>query len=357
MDSLWRTVRAGETDWKAPRGGEHILAKYSGATGLTVVQVTPHDEILAGLRKTQISLLGVICIILAILMILIRIFSDSITSPIHKLVSVMRVIEQKDFSARADEDRGDEFGVLSHAFNSMVSLIRTLIEEDYRKKLLLREAQYRYLQAQIKPHFIYNTLDSINWMANKNGMKDISQMAFSLGRLLRRSIAVERGVTTLREEIDSLRDYITIQKVRFGDRLQVRLDDIPADLGDCLVPEMLLQPLVENSIVHGVEKTSAAGLVSVRVRQSGNDLEIFVEDDGCGMSEEQIEQVMTGTWAKDMNDDKSISGGLGVGIYNVHQRIQMHFGAEYGITIKSGVKDGTTVKLLLRLHMPPGEEV
>jgi len=317
--------------------GYFIVGRRSVYLGWDFYQCTPRGELMADVLRMQLVVLGTLILMLAALIVIMMYFAHYMTEPVKNLASLMHSLEQEDFTVRADVVRNDEFGELGRVFNSMAGKLRYLIEEVYQGKLITREAEYKYLRAQINPHFLCNTLDSINWMAQMGGMTDISKMVVALGRLMRRSISDTGEVHTLREELESLRDYLTIQGMRFGERLRYEIA-VPDGLLGYIVPKMVLQPLVENAIIHGIEKKLAGGCVSVSAHENSGTLELRVKDDGIGIPGEKAEQVLA---RGVMRDEK----GHGVGISNVNMRVKMLFGNEYGISIQSEPDAGTEMIL------------
>lgn len=305
-----------------------------------ICMVTPVAQALADITNLRLIIISSLFFILALLLVSIRLFSNYFTEPVNKLIPLMHRVEQEDFTVYASETREDEYGELMRVFNKMIQKIHYLIEEVYKGKLIMRETEYKYLRAQINPHFLYNTLDSINWLAQLGGMKDVGKMSVALGRLMRRSISSTEDVVPLRDELNALEDYMTIQRMRYGEKL-VDTVEVPADCLDCLIPQMTLQPLVENALVHGIEKRAGVGHIRIYTRSTEELFELCVEDDGIGASGERIRNVM------DTNASDTIGSHSGVGINNVNKRLQMLFGEKYGLRIESEVGIGTTVFMRL----------
>ena len=333
--AIFKSVKEG-ADWAEIIGGYNIMAEKSDYTGWYVVQATPNSEIISNVNRTQIVLFGIIFIILAILLTILKIFTNTMISPIRQLMGEMEKIKKENFDIHADDSREDEFGELAVNFNHMVKKIKNLIEEDYRKKLVLQDAEYKYLRAQINPHFIYNTLDSINWMAMEAGQRNISKIAVALGRLLRRSISEKKGVIFLGDELESLKDYIVIQKMRYGSRLNADIN-IPEEYLCCAIPKSTLQPIVENALVHGIDFKPESGHIEISATEEEGVLILCIKDDGIGMSAEKISQVLDG------NAEEESREHAGIGIKNVDKRIKLLFGEEYGIEIKSITGIGTDI--------------
>ncbi len=322
----------------------NYISKKSDYTSWTIVQATPYKEIMSSVNKTRYIIFGIILIALAIILFIVRIYTNSMVKPIKQLMGEMEKVKKEDFDVYADDCRGDEFGELAQDFNLMVKKIRILIEEDYKKKLILQDAEYKYLRAQINPHFIYNTLDSINWLAINVGQKEISRITIALGRLLRRSISGKQNVIRLGDELEGINDYITIQKLRYGERLNFEAN-VPADYISCVIPRSTLQPIIENALVHGLNNKSGSGRIEVSARHVENTLELIIKDDGIGMTSERINQVME----EDIEED--VEGHTGVGLKNVHNRIKLLFGEAYGIQLESIIDKGTIITIRVPLKL------
>lgn len=321
----------------------------SNYTQWTYISILPYQLIFY-----QISILkGIILLsfvfILGITSYLGAKFANSLTKPIEKLSNQMQVVQSGNFSIdKKDEkayNRTDEIGNLEKNFITMVDKINNLIYENYTRQLLIKNAELTALRANINPHFLYNTLESINWLAKTNKQTEISQMVESLGRLLRNAISQKDHLATLSEEIGLLNDYITIQRMRFGDRLNFRLD-IPKKWHNYRIPRLSLQPIVENSITYGLEKMADVCKISVTAREDGDNLLIIVEDNGPGITVENLERLRR--WQHEPN-------GLGVGLKNIDDRLKIIYGNQYGLEIMSDYGVGTTV--ILRLPLPEGKYV
>ncbi|UJF34995.1 sensor histidine kinase [Paenibacillus hexagrammi] len=211
--------------------------------------------------------------------------------------------------------------------------IQELIKENYTKQLVIRETEFRSLQAQINPHFLYNTLESINWISKMNGQKQVSQMVEALGHLLRSSISMKQDLITIGAELDLVQHYITIQKVRFEERLDFHMQ-VPGEFRSGLIPKLTLQPLLENAIKYALEEMLDPCLISIAAREDGSRLDIMVEDNGPGIDIEYLDQIMKG---------ERQSKGTGVGLKNIDERIRIAFGDDCGVRIENKAEGGTRV--------------
>ncbi|MCI3924645.1 sensor histidine kinase [Paenibacillus sp. TRM 82003] len=268
-------------------------------------------------------------------------FARNVTGPIESLNAKMKNVQKGNFLV-ADEpsERSfpmDEAGQLHRNFRIMLQRIDELITENYRKQLAIKDSEFKALQSQINPHFLYNTLESINWSAKASGQQDISNMVESLGYLLRSAINHKDPLIPLREEMSIVQHYLTIQKVRFEERLDFETD-IPPELGRYIIPKLSLQPIVENAIHYGLERMIEPCRIRVRARLDGDQLELTVDDNGPGMDAKTME-----LWRR----GELRTRGAGVGLRNIDERIRLMFGEEYGLTLHSEPKTGTRVTVRL----------
>lgn len=321
----------------------------SNYTQWTYISILPYQLVFY-----QISILkGIILLSFLFIFIITSIlgikFANNLTKPIEKLSNQMQIVQNGNFIIDQREEvassRTDEISNLEKDFVIMVDKINNLIYENYTKQLLIKNAELTALRANINPHFLYNTLESINWLAKTNKQPEISQMVESLGRLLRNAISQRDHLAMLSEEISLLKDYITIQTMRFGSRLNFHLDIAEKWYKFC-IPRLSLQPIVENSITYGLEKMADVCRISVTAREDGDNLLIIVEDNGPGIAAEDLERLRR--WQYEPN-------GLGVGLKNIDDRLKIIYGEQYGLEIMSDYGVGTTV--ILKLPLPEGEYV
>ena len=213
-----------------------------------------------------------------------------------------------------------------------------LMEQSEKEQKAKRRYELKVLQSQINPHFLYNTLDSIIWMAEWGKNQEVVKMTSSLARLLRRSISNEQEVVTIEEEIDYTEAYLTIQKMRYQDKLEYEIEAEP-DIRKEETVKLVLQPVVENAIYHGIKYKEGKGLIQIRGFREGGDIILQVEDDGRGMDQDTLEHI----FEKHVRDTKS----NGVGLQNVHERIRLYYGAAYGLSFESEPGKGTVVTIRL----------
>lgn len=312
----------------------YTTAKYTGFVYFNIIPYQNIFRIVAVMKN--VVLLSMLAFTLLAMMMSFKL-AENLTKPLERLISKMKLVQNGAFELvdeeKLKENRMDEIGQLEKNFYIMIKKINTLIKEDHAKQIAIKDAQYKTLQAQINPHFLYNTLDSINWMAKLNQQHEISRMVEALGYLLRSSISKKEPMVLVEEELKILDSYITIQKMRYGERLKFEVDVAP-DYFDYYVPKLSFQPIVENSINHALENMLGTCVVRLEARIDGDQVKFYIHDNGPGISEELLSKINRGEYEPK---------GTGIGLKNIDERIKMTFGKEYGIKIESQLGKGTTV--------------
>jgi Predicted signal transduction protein with a C-terminal ATPase domain len=264
--------------------------------------------------------------------------SAKISQPIKKLEKSMKLVEQGIFDINIDVKGEAEVAQLSKTFNLMVSRIRQLMDQIVYEQEAKRKSEIDALQAQINPHFLYNTLDSIVWMAENGKSQDVITMVTSLARLFRISISRGKNIITVNEELEHAKNYLIIQKIRFKNKFRYEIEAQEEAL-KYKTPKLILQPIIENSIYHGIEYMVDEGFIKISVSLTDGKLLYVVEDNGLGIDKEKLCNLL--------EQESSRGKGSGVGVKNVHRRIQLYYGQEYGLEIESEVESGTKVKIWL----------
>ncbi len=278
--------------------------------------------------------------------------SHGISRPIHRLMAFMHRAESGDLKTRYWGDTMDEVGMLGRSYNSMLTKIGDLLQLTERQEKQKREAELRILQAQIKPHFLYNTLNTIDWMARKQGAADVSEMVQALSQLFRIGLSKGNEFIPLAEEFDHVRSYLQIQKLRYQEKLKYSLDLDP-DIAHVSVLKVILQPIVENAIYHGIKERRGPGTITVRGARRGKLIELSVSDDGVGM-DEQVLALMRDKLDNPMAPQAETVDS-GYGLSNVQARLKLTYGtADCGIRIDSAKDAGTTVTLTFPIHEEEG---
>jgi two-component system, sensor histidine kinase YesM len=282
--------------------------------------------------------------------IMVLLISNNITKPLGILKSKMKMITKRDFDVKFESRYNDEVGELGAAFNFMTDEIKELIaklnnsiselkeEKDKLKseQLLKRKAELKALQSQINPHFLYNTLDSINWMANDIGAAQISNITTSLSNLFRTALSKGHEIVTIKDEISNITSYLTIQKIRYAKKLDFNIE-INKEILNLYTTKLILQPLIENAIYHGIKDKDGSGFIAVNGQLKENSVEFTVIDDGLGINAMKLKLINKRLKDRFLGDTESY------GIYNVNERIKLNFGDEYGLYFDSEYENGTKV--------------
>ena len=275
-------------------------------------------------------------------LILHGIFDHMINVPVHKLQDRMKSIAEGNFSRDISVEWEHELGDIGRSVNTLAEDVQSLMNQRIKDENEKREYEYKMLQSQINPHFLYNTLNSIKWMAAIQHAPGIAEMTTALSRLLKNIAKGTEKNVPLSTEIDLLNDYFTIQKYRYGGTISLsyKIDDESALT--CMIPRFSLQPIVENAIFHGIEPKGTPGTILVHIFQNENAvLQIDITDDGVGMTDEQTRQLLSEKRNTKADFFKEI------GISNVHKRLQFEFGPDYGLQVHSRLSEFTTVSILL----------
>ena len=315
----------------------------SDVTGWTVVGSSDVSALLQNTRRSQRVYLIITLILVIVALVVSGILAASITRPVQRLKDSMAKVQEGDFSGgKLQADPGTEIGSLTESFNVMTERIQDLMAQNRIEQEEKRKSELRALQSQINPHFLYNTLDSIIWMAESKKSDEVVLMTSSLARLLRQSITSEDELVTVSSELEHARSYLTIQQMRYKDKLSYTIDAQP-DILTVRIIRLILQPLIENSIYHGIKYKETPGHIAIRAYAEKGQLILEIRDDGIGMDEEALKHIF--------ERHKVNYQSNGVGVYNVQQRIQLYYGPEYGIRYQSSPGKGT----LARIQLPTME--
>lgn len=286
-------------------------------------------------------------ITLLILSLLSLFMSLDIIEPINKLVAAMRHMKQDKVHDAIPVDRQDELGYLSECFNDMSEEIDILLNQVYKEQLTRKEAELKTLQAQINPHFLFNTLESINWQARLNEVPEISEMVTALSELMEAGIGKGGPKVSLREELAFVDSYILIMKNRYGDRLTFE-KAVDKTVLNRKVPKLMLQPILENAIYHGIDKNRKNGEIKLSVSRVDKDIEIVVTDNGKGMTLDALNHLNDELLNnEDSYLERTSGNAAGIGLRNVNRRLKLFYGSEYGVTVDS--EEGIFTKVVIRL--------
>ncbi len=337
-------------------GSTLVAASKLDKIDWTIVSTTPSQDLNVELTQTKRYLLIVVTILIIVSALIALIVSRTISSPLARLVRQMKQVENGNFRGMVNVTSYEEINGLVASFNHMVRRVEELIERVKLSSVSEKNAELHALQSQVNPHFLYNTLDMIYWMLDEKGNDRLGEVVLSLSQMFRYSSHWEgKAEVMLREEVEQIRHYLTIIQMRLEDRLtvEIRIDERWMDL---IVPKMLLQPVIENAVKHGLEANRGQGLLVVEAVPDEQYLNIHVSDNGAGMTAETLYNLHRSLLVpeNEPQDEAAVAarGRQGIGMQNVHQRLKYMFGDEYGIGIESKPGEGTRVTL--RLPLPEG---
>ena len=309
-----------------------------------IVAVSFVDELIEGrLKDCLILLAGLLLIVLAATIVSSVVLSRYISRPIHSLNKAMGEFEANAEGFSYEPVYGSlEVTSLSNAFGHLVIRIQELMNQVRNEEIVLRKTELRALQAQINPHFLYNTLDSIAWMCEEGRTKDAVEMVNALARLFRISISKGHELIPVEKEVEHAKSYLQIQKFRYKNQFQYSFD-VQESCLHYYCNKITLQPIIENAIYHGLNRMIDEGFIEIKIFEDGGDVVFTVEDNGVGMTKEQCESIL----------HKEVKGQTGgIGIKNVNDRVKIYFGEQYGMKIESELDEGTKVSI----RMPKLEE-
>ncbi|WP_168120594.1 sensor histidine kinase [Paenibacillus sp. HB172176] len=330
------------------------LIPSSSKNGLHIVSVFSIDSIVGGANR--ISLLGLMIMLISVVIawILIYFTSSIIAKRMLVLHKDMNKVAMGDLNVISNISGNDEIGLLSRQFNHMVVSIRNLMDEvaeseNQKSQLLLRqrEIKLKMMASQINPHFLFNALESIRMKAHLKGEKEISVVVRMLGKMIRQNLEVGTGLIKLKAELEVVRCYLEIQKFRYGnDRLSFEMIvDESCEMVD--IPPLIIQPLVENAVVHGLDHVEQGGKITIRVQDEGEKVSIAVADNGSGIEPERMSEI------RQALDDMEEESEYRIGLRNVHQRLIMIYGEDCGLRLHSEPDKGT----MISLDIPRGGQV
>ncbi len=278
--------------------------------------------------------IGVLIVVLSIYI------SKSISSPVKELNRITNQVAKGDLSVRSNLQVGAELGELSESMNLMIDKINELLEQVTNEQIRLRKAEFELLQSQINPHFLYNTLDTIVWLAEAGEEKEVVSMVENLSDFFRISLSKGNDVISIRDEIQHVRSYLEIQQVRYRDILTFDID-VSEDMMDMRIPKISVQPLVENALYHGIKNKRGVGKIEIKGEKKFDKIIISVKDNGIGMTKEDLERVRNGM-VFGQSEDNNVFG-----LYNVNERIRLKFGEKSGVSIESEYNVGTVAEIVL----------
>ena len=324
-----------EGEWR------EVSVKSVGYTGWKLLSVTPEKGL--PLNNLKIQLFGVFVIgaFLLVLILTNNFISSRITTPIQKLEKSVNAIEGGDLDTEVYQGGSYEIRHLGRSIGEMAKRIKTLMEDIVAEHESKRKSEFDILQSQINPHFLYNTLDIIVWMIENEQKQDAVRIVTALARFFRISLSKGKSIITVRDELEHVRNYLMIQQTRFKNKFVYTID-AEDDVMELVSLKLMLQPLVENAIYHGMEFMDGDGEICVKVYREDAELWFRISDNGLGMTEEQTRSLL------DEQNHISSKRGSGIGVKNVNERIRLYFGESYGLAIWSEPDEGTVITI----HLP-----
>jgi sensor histidine kinase YesM len=328
-----------------PRAGFQAVFRRNAEIGWGILAAVPEAE----LYREQTVFWEITAAVVALVLIVLafyasRVLVSHIDAPVARLVEGMRQAQRGDFSHEIRHARRDEFGYLFSCYNEMMSRTRRLIRELYEEQLSRKENELKVLQSQINPHFLYNTLDTINWLARANQASDISRIVLSLSTLYRSSFNRGRECIEISDMLRGMESYLFIEKFRYQNLSGYSLD-VEEGARGWLVLNLILQPVVENAVIHGIGDLDRPGAIRIGCARVDHRLRISVQDDGEGMDADKLAR---------LRESLDASGAEDSGLRNVQRRIRLFYGEEYGLSLSSAPGQGTTVDIVVPVFSPVG---
>lgn len=335
------TESSGSFQYKSARETELVSYYKIKSTGWELVQITPYNSLMKEVHKLRNLYISVSLLFIIVLVIVSLFISTSIANPLHQLSMLMKEVPKGNFAVRMKVNGKSEVAQLGNSFNTMVIDMQDLINELHMMHEAREKLRLETLQAQINPHFLFNTLNSIKWMAAVNGDTEVSKMLAALGILLEESVGKVKEMIPLEEELKCLENYVILQKMRFGDKFEMEMR-IPDELLGYKVPSLILQPIVENSIIHAFEDMDSGGIIVISGKIEAEKFMIEVWDNGKGMDQDKAEGLLK-------CDNKKAGRWNNIGVKNVNDRLRLHYGQGYGLQIESTEGKGTKISLYMLL--------
>lgn len=317
-----------------------VTVRTVGYTGWKIVNVTPAKEFYMSFNQMRFFTVIIVALTIFLIFFANLFVSYLIGNPIKKLDDSVKDLEYGKLDLNIFIGGSYEIQHLGKTITSVVLQMHQLMDEIVKEQEKKRKSEFDSLQAQINPHFLYNTLDSIVWMVESEQYQEAISMVTALANLFRISLSKGKNIITIREEMEHAQNYLYIQKIRYKNRFQIKIDISP-EIIECSTIKLIVQPLLENAIYHGVEFMDGDGEITIKGYLKNNDIYIDVSDNGLGMPEESVDFIL-------VDDTRIHKRGSGIGLSNVHQRIQLYFGKEYGLEIDSVLDEGTTI----HIHLP-----
>ena len=308
-----------------------------------MVTVLPSPPLIHASNRLMIQIALIYAVFLVLALIIANVLAHSITGRLSSVIRQMQTVRHGPPTPMDSPSAHDEIGDLIDTYNYMTRKMDELMKTQAKAAEDLRIAEFNSLQAQINPHFLYNTMDMINWMALQGQTDEISHAVQSLSRFYKLTLSRKKGISTIARELEHITIYVQLQNMRYHDSIEL-ITDIPDELSEYQIPKLTLQPVVENSILHGIlEKESKSGTIVITGWMENADVVLLVSDDGVGIPPEILSTILSG-------NGNSQSGGTNIAVYNTHRRLQILYGNDYGLTYSSKLGEGTEVEIRFPAH-------
>ena len=308
-----------------------------------MVTVLPSPPLIHESNRLMIQIALIYAVFLVLALIFANILAHSITGRLSSVIRQMQTVRHGPPTPMDSPSAHDEIGDLIDTYNYMTQKMDELMKTQAKAAEDLRIAEFNSLQAQINPHFLYNTMDMINWMALQGQTDEISHAVQSLSRFYKLTLSRKKGISTIARELEHITIYVQLQNMRYQDSIEL-ITDIPDELSEYQIPKLTLQPVVENSILHGIlEKESKSGTIVITGWMENEDVVLLVSDDGVGIPPDILSTILSG-------NGNSQSGGTNIAVYNTHRRLQILYGSNYGLTYSSKPGEGTEVEIRFPAH-------
>lgn len=320
-----------------------VIVKGTGYTGWRIISVIPNSAFSVSLGQMQLLAIAVVGFAIIIIVLLNILASSRIAGPIKRLDRSVKELEQGNLDLHVFVGGPYEIEHLGSTIRTTVERMRALMDEVVREQELKRKSEFDALQAQINPHFLYNTLDSIVWMIESGNDREAISMVTALANLFRISLSKGIHIIPIKTELQHAHHYLYIQNIRYKNKFITKTEIAP-EIESCQTIKLVLQPLLENAIYHAMEMMDGEGELTIRGYRQGDQVILEVQDNGLGMTQEKVDSLLSEESAPVSSGKK----GSGIGLRNVHNRIRLYFGESYGLSVISELDEGTTV----RIHLP-----
>ncbi|CAM4012757.1 sensor histidine kinase [Cohnella lubricantis] len=332
---------------------ELLLSSSKSNSGWQILYAVPMDSLTHELNSIKLFVAILLIAGLLLSVLLVTILTSFITAPIKNLLQSMKRFQSGRFDEKVEVLHRDEIGQLSRGYNTMVANIKSLVDETYVLRLKEKEAELKALQSQINPHFLYNMLDTIFWEAESAGQDRISEMVINLSRLFRLSLNRGKSFTSVAKEKELIELYLSLQSMRFKDKLTYRID-IPDELNRYVILKLSLQPFIENALVHGIERKREGGHVQISGALEEGYLRFRIEDNGSGMEAKTLREVTELRTESDVNTQQDTGG---YAVQNVLQRLKHYYRDNFRLEYKSKPGEGTLVELVIPAQIDIQEDI